>query len=221
MQCPSCKEPIDNDSRYCDQCGGKILICPKCFRPGKGKWCAFDREEMIEPGAASPQTAQPVQPIQPVQPVQPVQSAQAPPQVQPMPSAQAASASPAQTPPQVATPPAQAASGGDSVTFIGNGISFEAKDGNVIGRNTGEFVNIFSNQPYVSGTHCKILKVNGVWHIQDLGSSNGTSAQGNKLAPNVPCPLSNNAAVRIANLDFTVTFKDSGSTKGGGSTVQL
>ena len=47
MQCPSCKETIDDDSLYCDQCGEQILVCSVCGRPGKGKRCIFDGKELV------------------------------------------------------------------------------------------------------------------------------------------------------------------------------
>ena len=59
MQCPSCKETIDDDSRYCDQCGEQILICSVCGRPGKGKRCIFDGKELV-PASGVASAAQPV-----------------------------------------------------------------------------------------------------------------------------------------------------------------
>ena len=37
MRCYHCKQQIDDDSLFCDQCGEKIWICPKCHVPGKGE----------------------------------------------------------------------------------------------------------------------------------------------------------------------------------------
>ncbi len=37
MKCYKCKQEIDSDSLYCDQCGEKIYICPDCHIPGKGE----------------------------------------------------------------------------------------------------------------------------------------------------------------------------------------
>jgi pSer/pThr/pTyr-binding forkhead associated (FHA) protein len=73
---------------------------------------------------------------------------------------------------------------------------------------------VFAGQQTLSGTHCKVVKVNGAWHIQDLGSTNGTFVQGSRLAANVPCLLQNNGAVKIATIDFVVTFAaaDDGAT---------
>jgi len=183
MQCPSCKEPIDNDSRYCDECGAQIKICPVCGKPGKGKFCTQDQNELVWVGD--------------------------------MPAAKVSKPSnPAPTPQQFAS-----AAAGDTIKFTqtgfaGAGTMFEAKDGDIIGRKNGSFISQFSGMQEVSGTHCKVVKMpNGSagdkgWHIQDLGSTNGTFVQGNRIAPNVPYPLTNGAAVKIAIFDFTVSFEE-------------
>jgi hypothetical protein len=214
MQCPSCKEQIDDDSRYCDQCGIQIMVCSECGRPGAKKFCNFDGKPMVPAGsgALSPQV-QPVQPT-PVQPT-PVQgtTGQTGTQGQTPVQTVVQGQTPVQQTPVHQTPPPAAS---NTVKFSGNGIVFEAKDGDIIGRKTGSFINIFASYQYVSGTHCKIIKLPAGWHIQDLNSSNGTFVQGNKLAPNAPYPLQNGIVVKIATTDFTVTFDD-----GGGSTTKL
>jgi len=66
MQCPLCKETIDDDSRYCDQCGEQLLVCSVCGRPGEGKRCIFDGKELVPvAGDACAPTIQPtvIQPI--------------------------------------------------------------------------------------------------------------------------------------------------------------
>jgi hypothetical protein len=210
MQCPACKEQIDDDSRFCDQCGIQIMVCSECGRPGTKKFCNFDGKPMVlaGSGAPSPQVPTPVGQT-------PAQTGGA--QVQtPAQTSGAQVQTPVQQTPVQQTPVQQtmpqAAAGGNSVRFSGNGVVFEAKDGDVIGRKTGPFVNIFASQSYVSGTHCKVVKMPAGWHIQDLGSTNHTFIQGKELAPNVPYPLANNTVVRVATTDFTVTFDDGGST---------
>ncbi len=37
--CPNCKEEIDDDSLYCDQCGQMLLFCETCGHVGIGKRC--------------------------------------------------------------------------------------------------------------------------------------------------------------------------------------
>jgi hypothetical protein len=39
--CPSCKEEIESDSRYCDQCGIHLFYCSSCGRVGMGRHCTY------------------------------------------------------------------------------------------------------------------------------------------------------------------------------------
>ena len=40
----------------------------------------------------------------------------------------------------------------------------------------------------------------------DLGSTNGTFCNGAKLSPNVPVQVQNNGRVKIADIEFMVSF---------------
>lgn len=46
IECPNCKEEIEKDSYYCDQCGQKLLFCSKCGCVGLGKRCTRCGGEM-------------------------------------------------------------------------------------------------------------------------------------------------------------------------------
>ena len=37
--CPNCKEEIEEDSCYCDQCGHELFYCERCGRVGIGRRC--------------------------------------------------------------------------------------------------------------------------------------------------------------------------------------
>lgn len=39
MKCPYCKETIDDDSWFCDQCGKELHFCPECRQPKRGTEC--------------------------------------------------------------------------------------------------------------------------------------------------------------------------------------
>ena len=206
MQCPSCKETIDDDSRYCDQCGEQIFVCSVCGRPGKGKRCIFDGKEMV-PAVGGASTVGVVSaPTPTVQSPQPTQSSLSGQPVQPAPIA-----SPVQSVPQS---PAT----GDKLKLSSqmHGIMIEAQDGDIIGRKNGAFVGIFGRFNFISGTHCKIVKNSAGWHIQDMGSTNGTFYNGSKLAPNVLHPLANGATVKIADVELQVS-----SDTGNGGTARI
>lgn len=80
MDCAHCRETIDEDSHYCDQCGAEVRTCVDCGRPGKGKRCTGcgghvlpARERTVGtgpsgtvPSPAGPRPAGPVAPSIPV-----------------------------------------------------------------------------------------------------------------------------------------------------------
>ena len=39
--CPNCKEEIDDNSNYCDQCGHALVYCSNCSRVGMGRRCTY------------------------------------------------------------------------------------------------------------------------------------------------------------------------------------
>lgn len=39
MKCPYCHSEIDDDSRWCDQCGKALMFCPECRTPRRGSSC--------------------------------------------------------------------------------------------------------------------------------------------------------------------------------------
>ena len=176
MQCPLCKETIDDDSRYCDQCGEQIMVCSVCGRPGKGKRCIFDGKELV-PAAGSAS----------------------------MPTFQASVSQPV---------PQSGGTSGDKIKLTSqiHGIMIEAGDGDIIGRKNGAFANVFSRFNFVSGTHCKIVKTVAGWHIQDMGSTNGTIYNGATLVPNALYPLTSGTTIKIADVELLVTYNQ---TEGG------
>jgi pSer/pThr/pTyr-binding forkhead associated (FHA) protein len=201
MQCPSCKEQIDGDSRFCDQCGEQILVCSQCGRPGKGKRCIFDGKEMVPAGGAAQQ---------------PSQTAHInPPSAQTQPPVQAAgSAAPPPPQPVQQQPVQQNFAAGDKIKLSApnHGIMIEASDGDTLGRKAGPFTGIFGRFPQISGAHCKIVKVDGNWHIMDLASTNGTFYYNNRLTPNNPALLQSGTNIKLADLELWVTFDSGGGT---------
>jgi hypothetical protein len=52
----------------------------------------------------------------------------------------------------------------------------------------------------VSTNHARLEYDAGGWRITDLGSTNGTTVEGVRLAPNVPTPLAYGSTVRLGGL---------------------
>ena len=47
MKCPFCKAIIDDDSRFCDQCGKELHFCPECGKPKMGTECPACGADLI------------------------------------------------------------------------------------------------------------------------------------------------------------------------------
>jgi len=198
MQCQSCKENIEDDSRYCDQCGAQIFVCSSCGRPGSGKRCIFDGKEMVPAGTKASSQTEHLQGPQ----VDQQKQQSAPPQPPP------------QAPPQPQTPPPAAASGEKiKLSSASLGVTIEASHGDILGRSKGAFAGILGRFSHISGTHCRLLKTASGWSIEDMGSTNGTFYNNSRLAPNNPVPVQSGFSVKLADLDLLITY--AGADTGG------
>jgi hypothetical protein len=184
MNCPYCQASIDDDSRFCDQCGGELFVCSACGKPGKGKHCTVCGKPMVKPGQGQ------------------------------APAAAAAAAQPAPASPTAIIPPCSAPgvappSGGPAAPGLrlvnpAFGIDIRPAPGDVLGRRGGAFVEVFGRFPQVSGTHARIDCAQGLWTVVDLGSTNGTQWNGARLQPQAPQPLNNGGTLVIADIPIRV-----------------
>jgi len=181
MICAYCKSNIDDDSLYCDQCGREILICPKCNKLGKGKVCTFDGTPLVS-----------------------------------IKNKTAAVSTEAVIPKAVTSPDLKSVT---QVTDIGElhlvnknlGLDLKIEDGDVIGREMGRFMNIFSKHQTVSGKHAQFkLNPDKGWTVTDLDSTNGTKYNNVSLKPMQPEILSDKSYLRIANIEFYVQIMNKG-----------
>ena len=54
--------------------------------------------------------------------------------------------------------------------------------------------------PALSGLHARLVRVDGRWQIEDLGSTNGTRVDGERLAPRQPRPLAPGAQIELGQI---------------------
>lgn len=193
--CPNCKEEIDDDSHYCDQCGQALLYCQRCGRVGMGRRCTncgglmvtaaeyqrkadeqaslsssvstgFISHEFITTNASTMGRGNPIQ----------------------------------QQP---------AAPRGVPVLLLYNGslnIRIQGINGAVIGRRQGPYAQYFQNNMYVSGVHAQLkYKADSGWCITDKHSSNGTKLNEHPLQPDVDMSIKNGDIVTIANINLQVS----------------
>ena len=76
-----------------------------------------------------------------------------------------------------------------------------------IGRKSVNTITI-TNDSYVSGRHAEILTDNTGTYLTDLGSTNGTVVNGERLLPNEPQLLLEGDAVQLGQSKFTFNFAE-------------
>lgn len=214
MKCPYCKETIDDDSYYCDQCGKELHFCPDCGKPKQGTSCPACGADLVSGAVFFLKKPQGTQPSAAPGP----QRTQAPPtQTFQQPSSQApqsttflqntfsplsnyAPQGTSMQAPQGTSVAAPAAP--RPIKLLGNGWQLSLKEG-VFGRTQGIYPE-FGTQQYISGRHGQFRMMNGQWQVLDFGSTNGTFLNGQRLVPNNWYDLNLNDQLQIATTNFIV-----------------
>jgi len=194
--CPNCKEEIDDDSHYCDQCGQMLTYCEKCGRVGMGRRCTscgglmLSAEDYHNRGANSMSVSMSMGMSQGF-----VSTSQR--YLNTTGGARPINASMSQR-------------GGMPQLLLYNdslGIRIIGINGGVIGRRQGPYVQFFQNQKYMSGVHAQLMFYPETgWHIVDKHSSNGTKLNDHKLQPDVEMSLKNGDIVTLANVILKVSI---------------
>lgn len=197
--CPNCKEEIEDDSCYCDQCGQALLYCERCGRVGIGRRCTSCGGMMLpaddnQRGDMSMSNAS-----MSVSMRQMTQMSQR--------NSMTMSTS-SRGIPMGATP--TFGGGGLPQLHLYNdslGIRIVGINGGIIGRKQGPYMHFFRQQSYVSGSHAQLLFRPEIgWCIVDRGSSNGTKLNDHRLQPDVEMSLKNGDIVTIANVVLKVNI---------------
>ena len=182
--CPTCKEEIDDDSRYCDQCGQALLYCNQCGRVGVGRRCTYCGGLMVAPGNDKQQATQ-------------MESV-----------ASVGYATYGSLRQDDSRPGGQ---GGMPVLTLANdslNIRFVAMNGAIIGRRKGPYSQFFERHAYVSGVHAQLLySPDKGWCVVDKHSSNGTKLNQRQIQPDVDMRLNNGDVLAIANVNLQVIIR--------------
>jgi len=189
--CPSCKEEIEDDSRYCDQCGQALLYCEKCGRVGMGRRCTscggmmLSAEELekrlgnqdLSSGVSAGFVSQEF-----------------------VATNRGESTSRLVGQPRSVQGIPQLLLHNDSLNIRMVGVN-----GAVIGRRQGPYAQFFQQNMFVSGVHAQ-LKYNNTtgWCVVDKHSSNGTKLNDHQLVPDVDMSLKNGDILTIANINLQV-----------------
>lgn len=221
--CPKCKQLIEDDSWFCDQCGTELMVCPSCRTIKRGMTCNQCGTKLVTAkafaqngGSVKDPTTPPVGNTQNVGP-SPTPNVNPNPNPQPhtgfvgqqtpntgQPKADTNSdrtMRPGATPPP---PPRQPQAKPGHLVCQNPPIRLGIGDGAIIGRR-GSYAQTFAGQGYVSGNHARLqYNASGQFEIVDLGSTNGTFVNGQQLAPNMPRVVNVGDIVKFANLEFAV-----------------
>jgi len=186
--CPSCREEIEEQSCYCDQCGQELLYCSNCGRVGIGRRCTHCGGLMAAPGAekdSSPQTSS---------------------------HATAAEISrtfaTARESNQGLPPPDVQIQGIPTLTLYNPSLNIRMVgiNGAIIGRKQGPYQQMFEGNMYVSSVHAQLIyKPDSGWCIIDKHSSNGTKLNERDLLPDIPMSIKSGDIVSLANINLQVS----------------
>ena len=188
--CPTCREEIDGDSHFCDQCGQALLYCNQCGHVGIGRRCTRCGGLMVAPSDQNGSN-------------NPAMSA----------SLQAEITQGTLSGNSIAGPLVQErpASSGVPVLTLANdslNIRIVGINGAVIGRRKGPYTQFFEQHAYVSGVHAQLKYKSGSgWVITDKHSSNGTKVNQRSLQPDVDMALHNGDILTIANVNLQVIVR--------------
>ena len=223
--CPACREEIEDDSHYCDQCGQQLLFCKQCGHVGLGRRCTRCggmmalrqgggvevRQDNIRPEVNI--NVQPVSRVAPVQPVQPAQRVASMPNASNISSPSNASniSASISVTPGISIAQAGPSRGGLPVMTLVNdslNIRITAMNGAIIGRRKGPYVQFFEQYSYVSGIHAQLRYKSGTgWCVIDKNSSNGTRVNQTPIQPEAETALKNGDMLTIANIELQVIIR--------------
>lgn len=67
---------------------------------------------------------------------------------------------------------------------------------------------IVIDSPHVSRKHFELARTNSGYFVTDLGSSNGTKLNGNKIPPHEPTQLTSGDEIRVMSIEMTFEIRD-------------
>ena len=192
--CPNCREEIEEESHFCDQCGQELVYCSSCGRVGMGRRCTHcgslmvSADEIIQKRQESRRTSISYTANSLVNSiVQDLNQSQRKPEGHDMP----------------------VMSGIPTLTLYNPTLDIRmvGVNGAVIGRKQGPYQQLFVDNMYISGLHAQLIyKPDIGWCIIDKHSSNGTKLNQRDMLPDVPMSLKSGDIVTLANINLQVSI---------------
>ncbi len=189
--CPSCREEIEDDSHYCDQCGQELVYCSNCGRVGMGRRCTHCGGLMVGVDEIQKQRERSARQSNLVSdvPVSPL------------------SVEMSRRVPEGSHMPVQ--NGIPTLTLYNPTLDIRmvGVNGAIIGRRQGPYTQLFVDNMFVSGIHAQLIyKPDSGWCIIDKHSSNGTKLNQRDLMPDVPMSIKSGDIVTLANINLQVSI---------------
>lgn len=226
MQCPKCKTELLDDSKFCDKCGEKLMFCPKCAdgQPRRGKRCTQCGSLLTDTPSTVQSTQQPSKPEPPKPPKQQADGNAPEISMDDMAAAfakafgrQHGSEAPRSREQAGGTMRPGAQQGGtmrptaapdepSRLVMVDNPAKVVVlKNRGIIGRTSGDYVDVFGACPYVSGTHAELARnSDGSWLLRDLGSTNGIKYGNFAFEPNKYYRIKKGMVLEIGFVKFRV-----------------
>ena len=179
MICPNemCKKEIPDDSVFCDQCGCQLRECPDCHAILHTPFCSKCGTPTVERKWMEPAT--------------PTEKNHAESSVVDM-------ANNTENTPRtliIAKTP--------TLKLQHDDLILDIKSGDVLGRTTGAHAGVLADCKVISSRHTEICLNDNKFFITDLGSTNGTYLNNQKLEPNSEYEIHDGDIVTLANISFT------------------
>lgn len=188
--CPKCKEEIDDDSYFCDQCGQALVYCSSCGRVGMGRRCThcgglmvsldeLKQSQQKHAGASNFSTVN---------------------TMSTMGTTSTGGFSPDSP---------QHLPGVPTLTLYNPSLDIRIVgiNGAVIGRRQGPYQQMLEKHMYISGMHAQLIYNHDTgWCIIDKHSSNGTKLNQRDLLPDVPMTIKSGDIVTLANVNLQVSI---------------
>ena len=184
--CPSCREEIEEQSYYCDQCGQALQYCSNCGRVGIGRRCTYCGGLMVPPEEKNLE------------------------QHSGLATAAEISRTFATSREMNQGVPASDVQikGIPTLTLYNPSLNIRIVgiNGAIIGRKQGPYQQQFEGNMYVSSVHAQLIfKPDTGWCVIDKHSSNGTKLNERDLLPDIPMSIKSGDIVSLANINLQVS----------------
>jgi len=185
--CPKCKEEIEDDSRFCDQCGQELFYCSSCSRVGLGRRCTYCGAQMVRYDELRQAISERMQ------------ESRRDPFTSTVNASQHSDDDSQHVPLQKGVPTLTLYNPSLDIRLVGI-------NGAIIGRRQGPYQRQFDGNMYVSGVHAQLIyRPDSGWCIIDKHSSNGTKLNQRDLQPDVPMSVKSGDIVTLANISLQVS----------------